>query len=581
MDNYAEAPGEMKLEGYASEDRARYTVATEVAPGEPFELVKFVAYGWSSERSVPNLRDQVDAALTAVGRVGWDGVEQEQADAWGEFWRGADVEIEGADDIQQAVRFGMFHTLQAAVRAERRAIPAKGLTGTGYDGHAFWDTEMFVLPMLSATWPQCAGDAVRWRLSTIDSAFERARTLGLEGAAFPWRTIRGEECSAYWPAGTAALHVNADVALAAVRHAWWTNDEAFARDVALPLLVATARLFTSMTYQGADGNWHLDGVTGPDEYSAVVDDNVFTNLAAARNLIEAARFARRFGEAAAALSVAEDEAARWEQIGEGMALPINRELGVHEQDRGSTLRARWDFERTAADGGYPLLLHAPYFQLYRRQVAKQADLVLALHWLGDAFTQEEKARNFEYYEALTVRDSSLSACTQAVVAAEVGQLELAADYLGEAALMDLHNLEHNSSDGLHIASLAGAWLSVVAGFGGMRDLGEDLRFRPQLPPGWRSLSFGVRPSGRRLRVTIRDDHSVSYALQDSPTSQGPGAGEPLSVLHCDGTDAERVTIESGASVERRWTPVEPLTPRPTQPAGRAPRSRSSSLTAGD
>ncbi|MGN6606953.1 MAG: glycosyl hydrolase family 65 protein, partial [Jatrophihabitans sp.] len=392
-------------------------------------------------------------------------------------------------------------------------------------------------------------------------------TLGLEGAAFPWRTIRGEECSAYWPAGTAALHVNADIALAAVRHSWWTGDEAFDRDVALPLLVATARLWSSMTYRGADGEFHLDGVTGPDEYSAVVDDNTYTNLSAARNLLEAVAAAKRWPDQAAALDVREDELERWRQAGDAMAVPVNADLGVHEQDRGSTLRDRWDFERSAAEDAYPLLLHAPYFQLYRRQVAKQADLVLALHWMGDSFTAEEKARDFAYYEALTVRDSSLSACTQAVVAAEVGQLDLATDYLAEAALMDLHNLEHNSSDGLHIASLAGAWLALVAGFGGMRDLGDHLRFRPQLPPGWQALSFAVRPRGRLLRVSIEAGGTVRYLLEGD---------EPLDIEHHDdGQEAEVLTLEPGKAVERHWSAVPALTERPTQPAGRAPRSRSS------
>jgi alpha,alpha-trehalose phosphorylase len=564
MDNHARIKDDAaKYENVAHEDWARYTIATQAEPGQPIELVKFVAYGWSSERSVEALRDQVDAALTQAGRIGWQNVVDEQAGAFDEFWDGADVEIDGADDIQQAVRFAMFHALQASARAERRAIPAKGLTGTGYDGHAFWDTESFVLPLLSATAPKGAADALRWRLSTMDLARERARTLGLDGVTFPWRTIRGQECSAYWPAGTAALHINADVAMAAVRHVWWTGDEAFDRDVALPLLVETARLWASVAYEGPDGLYHIDGVTGPDEYSAVVDDNTYTNLFAARNLAEAAKCAERWQERARDLDVHRDETARWQAIAEHMAAPWNDDLGIHEQDRGSTLRARWDFERSARDNGYPLLLSAPYFELYRKQVIKQADLVLAMHWCTDAFTAEQKARNFAYYEELTVRDSSLSACTQSVLAAEVGHLDLALDYLGEAALMDLHNLEHNSADGLHIASLAGAWLALVAGFGGMRDVRDRLTFRPQLPPGWTGLRFQVRPRGCLIRVHI-EPRRVTYLLEGK---------ESLEIDHCTGTSEETLRLEPGDTVERPWQPVEPLTPRPTQPAGREPLAR--------
>jgi alpha,alpha-trehalose phosphorylase len=412
-------------------------------------------------------------------------VAKEQSEAFAEFWDVADVQIDGADEIQQAVRFGLFHTFQAAARAEQRAVPAKGLTGPGYDGHAFWDTESFVLPLLTATAPDAAADALYWRHSTIEMARQRARTLRLAGATFPWRTIRGQECSAYWPAGTAAFHVNADIAAAATRYVWWTGDDRFARDCALPLTVETARLWAALGYRGDDGDFHIDGVTGPDEYSAMANDNVYTNLLAAQNLRAAIGLAGRFSAEAQSLEVTAQELADWAWAAEHMAVPYSERHQVHEQSRGFTDHEVWDFARSAEHDEYPLLLHVPYFDLYRSQVVKQADLMLAMHWAGDAFTQEQKARAVAYYEPLTVRDSSLSACTQAVLAADVGHLDLATDYLVEAALMDLRDTEHNSSDGVHIASLAGAWLAVVAGFGGMRDHGEQLAFRPQLPAGWR------------------------------------------------------------------------------------------------
>jgi alpha,alpha-trehalose phosphorylase len=540
-------------------DWARVTGSCNLAPGQTLRIVKFVAYGWSSQRSVPALRDQVSAALVSAREAGWDRIAEEQHEDFETFWSGADVELDGPVEIQQAVRFGIFHAYQAGARAEQRAIPAKGLTGPGYDGHAFWDTEMFVLPLLSATAPKAAADALRWRQAILDLALERAQTLRLHGAAFPWRTIRGQECSAYWPAGTAAMHINADIAVAAARHLWWTDDAEFGRECALPILVETARLWMSLGYFGADKHFHIDGVTGPDEYTALCNDNTYTNLMAAQNLRSAANAVERWRSASDATA---KEVRSWRKAADAMAVPYNERLRVHEQARGFTDFEVWDFDRSDRDGEYPLLLNAPYFDLYSRQVIKQADLVLALHWCGDAFSAEEKARAFAYYEPLTVRDSSLSACTQAVVAAEVGQLDLAADYLAEAALMDLHDIEHNAADGLHIASLAGGWLALVAGFGGMRDTNDRLLFRPQLPPNWRRLRFSVRPRGQELHVEITP-HEVTYTLDGD---------QPVAFTHCSGARELEVRLEPGTSVTRRWQPVRPRTSRPSQPAGREPRA---------
>ncbi|MBO0827396.1 MAG: glycoside hydrolase family 65 protein [Streptosporangiales bacterium] len=537
-------------------DWARVAVSTNLGLGQQLRLVKFVAYGWSSQRSVPALRDQVSAALLSAVDAGWEAIHREQVEAFEDFWSGADVELDGPVEIQQAARFGIFHTYQAGVRTERRAIAAKGLTGTGYDGHAFWDTEAFVLPLLTATAPDAARDALLWRLSTMDLAKERAGTLRLAGATFPWRTIRGQECSAYWPAGTAAVHVNADIAVAAARYLWWTRDEEFGHGCALPLLVETARLWMSLGYIGGDGRFHIDGVTGPDEYTALCNDNTYTNLMAAQNLRAAAEAAKEWPPA----GVSNEEIMSWLGAADRMAVPYDEKKRVHEQCQGFTGWKMWDFERSARDEEYPLLLHAPYFDLYSRQVIKQADLMLAMHWCGDAFSTEEKARAFAYYEPLTVRDSSLSACTQAVMAAEVGHLDLAADYLAEAALMDLRDLERNAKDGLHIASLAGGWLALVAGFGGMRDIAGALLFRPQLPPNWKRLCFSVRRHGLRLHLEITPG-KVVYSLDGDA---------PLELVHCSGEQREDVTVRPGKPLTRRWKAVSPLTPQPAQPPGREP-----------
>jgi alpha,alpha-trehalose phosphorylase len=556
IDHIVEGPEQSSDEMTSSPDVCRLTIATVLRPGELLRVVKFVAYGWSSQRTRPALHDQVVAALAGARLSGWDGLLAEQRAYLDEFWAGADVEIDGDAEVQQAVRFGLFHILQAGARAEQRPIAAKGLTGPGYDGHTFWDTETFVLPVLTYTHPTSAADPLRWRQLTLPIAKERAGELGLDGAAFPWRTLRGWESSGYWPAGTAAFHINADIADAVVRYIDATQDEDFERDVGVELLVETARLWRSLGHHDMDGRFRIDGVTGPDEYSAVADNNVFTNLMAQQNLQAAAEVAARHRDVAIRLGVTTEETASWRDAAAAVVVPYDERLGVHPQSEGFTDHARWDFEDTRPDQ-YPLLLHFPYFDLYRKQVVKQADLVLALHLRGDAFTTEEKQRDFAYYEGLTVRDSSLSACTQAVMAAEIGHLELAYDYLGEAALVDLADLSHNTGDGLHMASLAGAWTSLVQGFGGMRASDGRLRFAPRLPSAISRLEFRIRYRGRRIAVTVDHEHAT-YDLRD---------GDPITIEH------HSKAFELRDKRQRRAIPSPPRLPRPEQPPGRAPMPR--------
>ncbi|HKP18022.1 MAG TPA: glycosyl hydrolase family 65 protein [Gaiellaceae bacterium] len=562
MDHVVEGPNGTETAAESGPDVGRVTVVADLGVDDRLRVVKFIAYGWSSQRSLPAVRDQVVAALTQARHAGWQGLLDGQRAYLDEFWDAADIELDGDTELQQAIRFALFHTLQAGARAEQRAIAAKGLTGPGYDGHAFWDTERFVLPVLTYTAPQAAADALRWRHTTLDLARARATELGLRGAAFPWRTIRGHECSGYWPAGTAAFHVNAAIADAVIRYQAAVEDHDFECAVGLELLIETARLWRSLGHHDPAGRFRIDGVTGPDEYSAIADNNVYTNLLAQRNMRAAADAVARHPRHSATFGADLEEAATWRDAAENMVIPWDDAIGVHPQSEGFTDHERWDFARTPPES-YPLLLHYPYFDLYRKQVVKQADLVLALHWCGDAFTDEEKARDFEYYEAITVRDSSLSPCTQAVVAAEVGHLELAYDYFGEAALMDLHDLEHNTRDGVHIASLAGAATAAVAGFGGVRDYDGKLTFAPRLPPRLQRLAFRFVFRGRRLKVEVRKEEAT-YTLLD---------GAALELAH-HGTP---ITVSTDAPVTQAIPPA-PARREPTQPAGREPMRRTRDLS---
>jgi alpha,alpha-trehalose phosphorylase len=561
MDHLVDGP-DVRVESRSFADGAMVSAAAVVAPGQRLSVTKFVAYGWSGARSLPGVRDQVWAALTAARQAGWDGLLADQRTFLDGFWDCADLELDGDAEIQQAVRFALFHVLQAGARGENRPIPAKGLTGPGYDGHAFWDTETFVLPVLTLTAPDAAASALRWRHDVLPAALDHAAQLGLAGAAFPWRTIHGEECSGYWPAGTAAFHVNADIADAVIRYVNATGDMEFARSTGMDLLAQTARLWRSLGHHDAAGRFHIDGVTGPDEYSAIADDNVYTNVMARRNLLAAATAAESYPDRARELGIDAEESASWRDAGESMYIPYDEALGVHPQAEGFTRHQVWDFAGTPPDR-YPLLLHYPYFDLYRKQVVKQADLVLAMQLCDADFTAEQKARNFAYYEPLTVRDSSLSACTQAVIAAETGHLALAFDYLGEAALMDLRDLEQNTRDGVHIASLAGSWLALVCGFAGLRYRDGRMAFAPRLPEGLTRLAFTLLFHAKRVRVEVTQQRA-RYELAD---------GDPIEITH----HGAKLTLEVGKPQEHHITPG-PTLPRPTQPPGREPERREASGT---
>jgi alpha,alpha-trehalose phosphorylase len=554
MDHLVDSSSPTEVLSESFPDTARVAVTAVLEPGQRLRVVKLLYYGWSAQRSGPALMDQVAAGLLAARQTGWEGLLDEQRQYLEDFWARADVEVDGDPRIQQAVRFGLFHVLQAGARGERRAIPAKGLTGSGYDGHCFWDTETFVLPVLTYTMPDAAADELKWRQGTLPLAIERARQLGLDGAAFPWRTIAGQECSGYWPAGTAAFHINADIADAVIRYVCVSGDTDFERGTGCELLVQTARLWRSLGHHQPGGVFRIDGVTGPDEYSALADNNVYTNLMAQRNLRAAAETVERYPDQATRLGVSQEEAAGWRDAAAAMDVPYDADLGVHPQAESFTRHAVWDFKATAPDQ-YPLLLHFPYFDLYRKQVVKQADLVLALHLRGDAFSWEEKSRNFAYYEPLTVRDSSLSACTQAVIAAEVGHLHLAMGYLQEAALMDLDDLERNTRDGLHLASLAGSWIALVAGFGGLRDH-DDLTFAPRLPDELDRLAFTVTLRGCRLNVEVNRE-AATYSLR---------SGASLELAH----HGQSFTLAGDVPVRLPIPDPPHAGPTPAQPPGREP-----------
>jgi alpha,alpha-trehalose phosphorylase len=433
------------------------------------------------------------------------------ADAWAEFWAKADVEVGADAAVQQAVRWILFQLHQASAHIDGTGIAAKGVTGQAYEGHYFWDTEIFVLPILVYTSPGTAAKLLRFRHSMLDHARRRAQELSLRGALFPWRTINGEEASAYYAAGTAQYHINADIAYALRKYVQVTGDEELLWEIGVEILVETARMWSDLGFH-RDGAFHIYGVTGPDEYTALVDDNAYTNLMAQMNLeyaVECAERMRRerpddWEALARRLAVGEGEIAEWSRAAAEMHIPYDEGFGITKQDESFLAKERWDFEGVPAER-YPLLLHFHPLVIYRYQVLKQADVVMAMFLLPEKFSPDLKRANFAYYDPLTTGDSSLSACVQAIVAAEIGEEELAMRYFRAALFTDLADLHRNTTDGVHLASAGGVWMALVYGMAGLRDGGGSISFDPRLPKEWRRLNFRLEVRGVTLKVDLDHD----------------------------------------------------------------------------
>ena len=516
------------------DDLAKHVFRIRATPGVTTRITKTVSYHTS--RGVPPL-ELVDRCRRTLDRVKETGIAAifAQQRAWlDDFWQRSDVEIGGQPALQQAVRWNLFQLIQACARAEGAGIPAKGVTGSGYDGHYFWDTEIYVLPFLTYTSPGFARNALRFRYTMLDAARRRALDLNQRGALYPWRTINGEEASAYYAAGTAQYHIDADIAHALTQYIAASGDRSFLAREAIDILVETARLWADLGFwrrtdgsANGDERFHIHGVTGPDEYTTVVNDNLFTNVMARANLRSAVHHLRwlaanlplAYDLTLQRLALTENEISEFSRIAEAMHVPYDEGVGIHPQDDAFLSREMWDLPNTPPDK-LPLLLHYHPLVIYRHQVLKQADVVLALYLQGDEFSQEEKRADFEYYDPLTTGDSTLSAVVQSIIAAEVGYADLATKYFNAAVYVDLADLHENSDAGVHVASLGGVWNALVSGFGGLRDHHSVWSFDPRLPADWDSLTFPITLHGNRLRVKV-EPGTITFALETGDAESVP------------------------------------------------------------
>ncbi|MGA1190806.1 MAG: beta-phosphoglucomutase [Bdellovibrionota bacterium] len=536
-----------------AEDLRAQDVSFEVAPDAPVTLETFAAYYYSSMHvpsSAQCREDLVVQAQTECLRARQDGgrrLLEEQEHYLSQFWSECDVQIDGDVVLQQGVRFALFQLLQSVGRDGKTNVAAKGLTGEGYGGHYFWDTEIYVLPFFTWTKPEIARALLHYRFTILPGARKRAAELGHEGALYPWRTISGEEVSSFFPAGTAQYHINADIAFAILQYVEVTEDQKLLADFGAEMLFEIARFFVSLGSEIPGKGYCFHCVTGPDEYTACVDNNAYTNAMIQRALEGAVAayetlresFSGKLNELQRVLSLSGDEVARWSEIAASIYIPECDELGIIAQDDTFLSKPHWDFEGTPKDK-HPLLLHYHYLNIYRHQVLKQADTLMLMYLMPERYSRALTRRCFHYYEPLTTHDSSLSPAVHSAIAANISEMDFATEYFLKTARLDLDNTCGNTKDGLHIASLAGSWGALFYGFLGVHMREGVLSFRPEMPEAWGTVRVHFQFRGRSLEVEVAHE-VITYRLL---------SGEPIEIRHF----FETVTLPAEGAVEISLAP---------------------------
>ncbi len=461
--------------------------------------------------------------IEEVSRETFDELLEEQKNYLNEFWSIADINIEGDEKLQQGLRYNLYQLLQSVGKDSISNIAAKGLSGEGYEGHYFWDSEIYILPFFTLCNPKLAKQLLKYRYTILDYARVRARELGHKrGAAYPWRTITGEECSAYFPAGTAQYHINSDIAYSYVQYYLATGDMDFIKEFGAEVIFETARIWIEIGHFDK-GLFKIDAVTGPDEYTAIVNNNYYTNVLAKYNLKWASKLYHLLqsedGELLNLLckkiSLTKVEIEMFEKAYNNMYLPYSEEYKINPQDDAFLSKAVWNFEDTPKDK-YPLLLNYHPLTIYRYQVLKQADTVLA-HFLAEDESNFDTIRNsYDYYEKITTHDSSLSSAVYGIMASKVGYLEKAYDYFIQTARLDLDDTHGNTKDGVHTANMGGTWMAIVYGFAGLRIKEDYISLNPRLPEKWNELKFKFLYKGACIKVDMQKEKTIIDVQCDYP-----------------------------------------------------------------
>lgn len=483
---------------------------------EEIILDKFIAYSTSLDMNCEKLHGFIKTILSEAKEKGYIEAEREQKEYVEEFWRTADVIIEGDNALQQGIRFNLFHLMQSAGRDGKTGMGAKGLSGEGYEGHYFWDTEMYVLPVFVYTKPDLAKKLLDYRYFTLDKARERARVLGHDkGALYPWRTINGEEASTYFPLGTAQYHINADIAYAFKLYVDVNDDFDYLEDKAAEVLCETARVWADVgSFSEYVGNKYcICAVTGPDEYNAIVDNNFYTNLMARENLRDAIWALNKIKEKdklaydnlIKKIDLKDKEIEYWKKIIENMYFPYDEKIGVYPLDDGFMKRKPWDDSKIPKEKRH--LLYENYHPLFifRQRMSKQADAILAMYLHSNLFSIEELRKNYDFYQKVTLHHSSLSTCIFGILASQIGYDEEAYKYFSQSARMDLDDYHNNFYAGIHAANMAGTWQGIVNGFAGLRTNKGVLELNPTIPKEWNAYSFKIFYKKNLLEIKISKD----------------------------------------------------------------------------
>ena len=466
-----------------------------------------------------NVANAAKSYLETAMEKGVEYYYKKQAEYLYDFWKSSNMQIDGDEALNTAVAFNMYELVSSAAKDKYCSIAAKGMSGEGYEGHYFWDTEIFVLPFFVLTNPNLAKMILNYRYHTLDKARENARLLGhRNGALFPWRTITGAECSGYFVSGTAAYHINADIAYAIISYYLTTGDIDFILETGEEILIETSRLWMDLGNYNSQGQFVLNDVTGPDEYTCMVNNNYYTNCAAKYNLQWTVKLYNKLSEEGKSLeltkklSITKEELAAMSEAAEKMFLPFDETLGINPQDDSFLDKPMWDFKNTPKSD-YPLLLHYHPLHLYRYQVCKQADTVLAHFMFEEMQSIDVMKKSYEYYEKITTHDSSLSTCVFSIVASRLGMSDKGYEYFGDSAKLDLENRHNNTKDGIHTANMGGCYMAVVNGFAGLRIREDGLFLAPLLPDKWDGYCFNIVYMGRLLEVSI-NPASVDVTLLD-------------------------------------------------------------------
>lgn len=473
--------------------------------------------------------DILDAAVQA----GLPTLYAEQAAYLDDFWQDLDFGVDGDNRLSAALTFNIYQLLQSVGKDGFSHLAAKGLSGEGYEGHYFWDTEMYVQPLFTLTRPEISRQLLAYRYAILPQARENARLLGhRRGALYPWRTISGAECSGFFPAGTAQYHIDGAVAYAVVLYYQVTGDKDFMETMGLEMLLEIARLWVDLgTY--SEGRFQLHCVTGPDEYTCIVNNNYYTNVSAQYDLRWAVRLFREFDalgrteKARKATGISEEEFIGFSRAADAMYLPYDAGRDITPQDDSFLSKKVWDIAATPRKD-FPLLMHYHPLVLYRYQVCKQADTVLAHVLYEDSAEYSTRFNSFRYYEKLTTHDSSLSTCVFSIAASRLGLVEEAYDYFGDSVEIDINNTHGNTKDGIHTANMGGSCLAILFGFAGLAFREEGFFLSPSIPRQWKGYHFRLRLRGSSVMVRV-DHEKVSLQLLEGGGVEIFLYGEPVGI----------------------------------------------------